>query len=158
MLAINILKWPGMNQAFLFPFFLTLVLIGAIIVVGMRRPADRKATWGEAVFGATYVFAVMFIAFGVVPHQFIDHADKNLGWRKDNLIYGPFDILKPQSLGGQFPFDVSYEAIRDIVVVVIHVFYFVIMGLIFAWWQKRGAVKTPEVETSPYGRPLMRKA
>ena len=107
MLAINILKWPGMNQAFLFSFFLTLVLIGAIIVVGMRRPADRKATWGEADFGATYVFAVMFIAFGVVPHQFIDHADKNLGWRKDNLIYGPFDILKPQSFGGQFPFDVS---------------------------------------------------
>jgi hypothetical protein len=100
----------------------------------------------------------MFIAFGVVPHQFIDHADKNLGWRKDKVIFGPFDILKPQSLGGQFPFDVSYEAIRDIVVVVIHVFYFVIMGLIFAWWQKRGAVKTKEVETSSYGRPLMRKA
>jgi len=85
MLAINILKWPGMNQAFLFSFFLTLVLTGAIIVVGMRRPPDRKATWGEAVFGATYVFAVLFIAFGVVPHQFIDHADKNLGWRKDNV-------------------------------------------------------------------------
>jgi len=32
------------------------------------------------------------------------------------------------------------------------------MGLIFAWWQKRGAVKTKEVETSSYGRPLMRKA
>ena len=61
MLAIDILKWPGMNQAFLFSFFLTLVLIGAIIVVGRRRPADRKATWGEAIFGATYVFAVMFI-------------------------------------------------------------------------------------------------
>ena len=158
MLAIDILKWPGMNQAFLFSFFLTLALIGLIIVVGMRRPADRKATWGEAIFGATYVFAVMFIAFGVVPHQFIDHADKNLGWRKDNVIYGPFDILKPQSFGGQFPFDVSYEAIRDTIVVVIHVFYFVIMGLIFAWWQKRGTVKTKEVETSSYGRPLARKA
>jgi hypothetical protein len=158
MLAIDILRWPGMNQAFLFSFFLTLVLIAAIVLVGMRRPADRKATWGEAIFGATYVFAVMFIAFGVVPHQFIDHADKELGWRKDKLIFGPFDLLKPKSFGGQFPFDVSYEAIRDIVVVVIHVFYFVIMGLIFAWWQKRGAAKTKEVATSSYGRPLARKA
>ena len=53
MLAIDILRWPGMNQAFLFSIFLTLVLIAGIIVVGMRRPADRKATWGEAIFGAT---------------------------------------------------------------------------------------------------------
>jgi hypothetical protein len=66
--------------------------------------------------------------------------------------------LKPKSFGGQFPFDASYEAIRDIIVVVIHVFYFVIMGLIFAWWQKRGAVKTKEVATSSYGRPLVKKA
>jgi hypothetical protein len=158
MLAIDILRWPGMNQAFLFSFFLTLVLIAAIIVVGQRRPADRKATWGEAMFGSTYVFAVMFISFGVVPHQWIDHADKELGWRKDKIIFGPFDILKPKSFGGQFPFDASYEAIRDIIVVVSHVFYFVILGLIFAWWQKRGAAKTKVVETSLYGRPLVRKA
>ena len=158
MLAIDILRWPGMNQAFLFSFFLTLVLIAAIVLVGMRRPADRKATWGEAIFGATYVFAVMFIAFGVVPHQFIDHADKELGWRKDKLIFGPFDLLKPKSFGGQFPFDVSYEAIRDIVVGVIHVFYFGIMGLIFAWWQKRGERGAKEIEVSTYGRPLVKKS
>ena len=158
MLAIDILKWPGMNQAFLFSFFLTLVLIAAIIVVGRRRPADRKATWGEAMFGSAYVFAVMFISFGVVPHQWIDHADKNLGWRKDKVIFGPFGILKPKAFGGPFPFTMSFEAIRDIIVVVIHVFYFVLMGFIFAWWQKRGEVKTKEVKTSSYGRPLMRKA
>ena len=98
MLAIDILRWPGVNQAFLFSFALTLAMSYVIVLVGKRRPVDRKATWGEAIFGATYVFAVMFIAFGVVPHQFIDHADKNLGWRKDNIIFGPFDILKPKSL------------------------------------------------------------
>jgi hypothetical protein len=158
MLAIDILRWPGVNQAFLFSFVFTTLLSVIIIPIGKRRKFDRKATWGEAMLGAAYVFAVLFLAFGVVPHQFIDHADKELGWRKDNLIFGPFDILKPQSFGGQFPFDVSYEAVRDTIVVVIHVFYFVVMGLIFAWWQKRGAVKTKEVETSSYGRPLARKA
>ena len=129
-----------------------------VIPIGKRRPITKAATWGEAMIGSVYTFFVMFLAFGVVPHQFIDHADKELGWRKDKLIFGPFDLLKPKSFGGQFPFDVSYEAIRDIVVVVIHVFYFVIMGLIFAWWQKRGAAKTKEVATSSYGRPLARKA
>ena len=31
-------------------------------------------------FGAVYAFGVMFLAFGVVPHQWIAHADKDLGW------------------------------------------------------------------------------
>ena len=158
MLSIDILRWPGVNQAFLFSLGLTTAMALVVIPFGKRRPVGTGTTWGEAMIGAVYTFFVLFLAFGVVPHQWIDHADKNLGWRKDKVIFGPFDILKPQSLGGQFPFDVSYEAIRDIVVVVIHVFYFVVMGLIFAWWQKRGAVKTKEVETSSYGRPLMRKA
>ena len=158
MLAIDILRWPGVNQAFLFSLVLTTLMSLVVIPIGKRRKFDRKATWGEAMLASAYIFLVLFLAFGVVPHQFIDHADKELGWRKDKLIFGPFDLLKPKSFGGQFPFDVSYEAIRDIVVVVIHVFYFVIMGLIFAWWQKRGAAKTKEVATSSYGRPLARKA
>ena len=157
MLAIDILRWPGVNQAFIFSFALTLAMSYVIVLVGKRRPVDRKATWGEAIFGATYVFAVMFIAFGVVPHQFIDHADKNLGWRKDKIIFGPFDILKPQSQGGPFPFDMSYEAVRDIMVVVIHAIFIGLMIYLFKWWQNRGNVKPKEIETSTYGRPLVRK-
>jgi hypothetical protein len=125
-----------MNQAFIFSFVQTLAMSLVIIPIGKRRPVDRKATWGEAIFGSTYVFAVMFVAFGVVPHQWIDHADKELGWRKDKIIFGPFDILKPKAFGGPFPFTMIY---------------------LFNWWQKRGDVKPKEVETSTYGRPLVRK-
>jgi hypothetical protein len=157
MLAIDILRWPGMNQAFMFSFALTLALAFGVYWVGKRRPMTRKATWGETMFGAVYVFATLFIAFGVVPHQFIDHADKNLGWRKDKLIFGPFNILKPKALGGPFPFTMSYEAIRDIVVVVIHVVLMTIMVKMFNWWQKRDEVKPKAIATSTYGRPLVRK-
>ena len=80
---------------------------------------------------ATYVFFVMFLAFGIVPHQWIDHADKNLGWSKDNIIYGPGGILKPQSAGGWNPITLQYEAVRDIVVVLIHVIWF---GLLICIW------------------------
>ena len=66
---------------------------------------------------SVYAFGVMFLAFGVVPHQWIDHADKNLGWSKDKILYGPGGILKPQSDGGWFPITLQYEAVRDIVVV-----------------------------------------
>jgi hypothetical protein len=108
--------------------------------------------------GSVYVFFVMFLAFGVVPHQFIVHADNDLGWRKDKLIYGPFDLLKHKAGGGNFPFTVSYEALRDILVVVIHVIYIGLMIYLFVWWQKRGEKTNKELETSSYGRPLVRKS
>ena len=157
MLAIDILRWPGMNQAFIASIIFTAVLAYGVIWVGKRRPVDRTATWGEAMFGSVYVFGVMFVAFGVIPHQLIEHADKNLGWRKDKLLFGPFDLLKPQAYGGQFPFTLSYEAIRDTVVLVIHVVLVTVMVLMFNWWQKRGEVKPKAIATSTYGRPLVRK-
>ena len=157
MLAVDVLRWPGMNQAFLFSFIITTALALVIIPVGKRRPADRKATWGEAMFGSAYAFFVLFLAFGVVPHQWIDHADKDLGWRKDKIIFGPFDLLKPQELGGPFAFTISYEAVRDIIVIVIHAFYIGLMIYLFAWWQKRGEQKPKALPTSTYGRPLVRK-
>ncbi len=129
-----------------------------VIPIGQRRKFDRKATWGEAMLGSAYIFLVLFLAFGVVPHQFIDHADKELGWRKDKLVYGPFNILKSDTVGGSFPITISYEAIRDIIVVVIHVFYIGLMVYLFSWWQKRGVVTAKEVVSSSYGRPLVKKS
>jgi hypothetical protein len=108
--------------------------------------------------GSLYVFGVMFLAYGVVPHQWIDHADKNLGWRKDKVLNGPFDILKPKAMGGNFPFTLSYEALRDIIAVAIHGVYIGVMVFLFIWWQKRGKEATKEIETSTYGRPLVRKS
>lgn len=158
MLSIDILRWPGVNQAFLFSFVVTTVMSLVVIPIGQRRKFDRKATWGEAMLGSAYIFLVLFLAFGVVPHQFIDHADKELGWRKDKLVYGPFNILKSDTVGGSFPITISYEAIRDIIVVVIHVFYIGLMVYLFSWWQKRGVVTAKEVVSSSYGRPLVKKS
>ncbi len=158
MLAIDILRWPGVNQAFLFSFVVTTAMSLVVIPIGQRRKFDRKATWGEAMLGSAYIFMVLFLAFGVVPHQFIDHADKELGWRRDKLVYGPFNILKSDTVGGSFPITISYEAIRDIIVVVIHVFYIGLMIYLFSWWQKRGLVTTKEVVSSSYGRPLTKKS
>lgn len=148
-----------MNQAFLFSFIVTTGMALAVIPFGKRRPVGRPTTWGEAMLASVYVFFVMFLAFGVVPHQFIVHADNDLGWRKDKLVYGPFDILSSKANGGSFPFTITYEAIRDILVIVIHVFYVGLMIYLFVWWQKRGEKATgKELETSTYGRPLVKKA
>ena len=123
----NVLKWPGMNVAFLFSFLLSTGLALLVIPYSKRRPKGRPTTWGEAMLAAVFVFGLFFIAFGVAPHQFIDHADKELGWSKTKIIFGPGDILKPKAYGGWFPFTMSYEAIRDIVVIVIHAYYFALI-------------------------------
>jgi hypothetical protein len=154
----NPLKWPGMNVAFLFSFFLATG--GALLVLPYmkRRPKGTPTSWGEAMLAATYVFGLMFIAFGVAPHQFIDHADKELGWTKNLIIYGPGDIFKPTALGGSFPITMSYEAVRDIVVIVIHLWFFALLIVLWSKWQKRGdATPSTELATSSFGRPLVKK-
>jgi len=157
MLSIDILRWPGVNQAFLFSLGLTTAMALIVIPFGKRRPVGTGTTWGEAMIGAVYTFFVLFLAFGVVPHQFLDHADKDLGWRKDKLLLGPFDLLKPKAFGGNFPMTISYEAVRDILTVVIHGYFIALMVFMFVWWQKRGERGAKEIEVSTYGRPLVKR-
>ena len=156
-LAIDVLNWPGVNQALLFSFFLSTGLALASIPYGKRRPIGTPVSWGEAMIAATFAFGVMFLAFGVVPHQWIDHADKNLGWNKAKIIYGPFNIFQPKAYGGNFPLTMQYEAVRDLVVVLIHVWYFGLLIFLWSKWQKRGKSTSTEVVTSTYGRPLVKK-
>ena len=157
-IAIDVLEWPGMNVAFLVSLAAATLLTLAAIPYGKRRPIGTPVSWGEAMLASVYSFGTLFLAFGVVPHQWIDHADKNLGWSRTRIVYGPGDILKPQSLGGWNPITLQYEAIRDIVVVIIHVYFFGLLIFIWMWWQKRGQTTTTAIETSTYGRPLVRKA
>jgi len=155
----NVLKWPGMNQAFLVSFILS--TIGALLVIpyAKRRPKGTPTSWGEAMLASTYVFALMFVAFGIVPDKFIAHADAELGWTKNLIIYGPGDIFKPTALGGSFPITMSYEAVRDIVVIVIHLWYFGLLIFLWSFWQKRGdGTPSKEIATSTFGRPLVKKS
>jgi hypothetical protein len=67
--------------------------------------------------------------------------------------------LKAKVYGGHFPFTVSYQEIRDIIVVVIHLIFFGLQIWIWIWWQNRGKkTASTELETSTYGRPLVKKA
>ena len=158
MFAIDVLEWPGMNQAFIASFIATIVLSLAIIPYGRRREVGAPFSWGEAMLGSTYIFGLLFLAFGIVPHQWIDHADKNLEWSRDKLLFGPGGILRPQSADGWNPITLQYEAVRDIIVILIHVVFIGLFVYLAIWWQKRGDVKPKELPTSTYGRPLVKKA
>jgi hypothetical protein len=146
--------------AFVSSLLLTAILVGVMFPYRKRRPVGTFLTWGEAMVAATYVFFLMFWVYGVVPHLWLTWADNELGWRPDKLLLGPGEILKPQALGGWFPFTLNYLVIRDILAVGL---YGVFLGLnIWLWsvWQNRGkvAAAVPAVAESDYGRPLVRKS
>ena len=136
--------------AFLVPLLLLLAMVVPIVVLMQRRPADAVLTWGEAMVGSVWVATMMFLAFGVVPHQWIVWADSDLGWSKDRFLVGPGEILD------SLPFAIPYSALRDIVVVSLHVIFAVGMVKMWAMWQTRGAKPAADdTISSDYGRPLV---
>jgi hypothetical protein len=157
MTALDVLSWPGFNQAFIVSFAGAILLSLAVIPYGKRRPVGAPLSWGEAMIGGTYMFGVLFLAFGIVPHQWISHADRELGWSKDKLLIGWGGFLEPEAQGGWFPLTLQYEAVRDTVVVILHLIFFGLFIWLAIWWQKRGEVKQKELPTSTYGRPLVRQ-
>jgi len=151
--------------AFVSSVIVTVLMVAICLFVGSRRPIGTPVTWGEAMVGGTWVFAIMLLAYGVVPHQWLAFADNELLWRPDKLLVGISSAgvvwgNKAKTLGGTGRILINYQAIRDIVATVI---YGVGLGgqmVLWSVWQKRGRKKPGEVEEarSRFGRPVLRKA
>ena len=148
--------------------------IGVILWVMKRRPVGAPLTWGEAMVAATFAFFLMFHAYGVVPHQWLNWADSELQWRKDaiGVPLGPIDadvdfgpvVIHDHTLwpeGVPLPnghFVITKEAVRDVVATLIYVVLLGVHIAMWAIWQNRGKEKPAELPTSPYGRPILRKS
>lgn len=140
-------------------------MIGSIVWYQKRRPVGAPLTWGEAMVGATYIFFILFWAYGVVPHLFLTWADNELKWRPDKLFLLPRTKTaacewewgtSKGCLKWPLPITITWQTVRDIIVVVI---YNVIIGInvaMFLKWQARGKTKAVEVAKSEYGRPLVK--
>lgn len=140
--------------AFAVTFLVTVASIAGAIAYMKRRPADASLTWGEAMAAATFAFFVLFMAYGIVPHQWLTWADNELNWRKDRLLLGPGEVFTKV-----LPFELTYLVVRDVVVSAIYGGFLVGHMLLWSAWQNRGKPKRkdrPELETSPFGRPLVK--
>ena len=154
--AIDVLKWPGMNEQFIVAFVGTVVLTLLVIPYGKRRPVGAPLTWGQAMLAGIYVFAVFFLAYGVVPHQWLTHEQNQLNWRADKIWVGRNSAAQYRQ--PWLPFDITFQALGDIIVVIIYAFFLGLQIFMWSWWQRRGKPKpVAELPTSTYGRPLVRK-
>ena len=80
--------------AFLTSVVALVVISAAAMAYGYKRRAvGTPLSWGEAMAGAVVAFFAMFLAYGVIPHQWLTYAGNELGWRKDKIIFGPGDII-----------------------------------------------------------------
>jgi hypothetical protein len=137
-------------------FVVAIVGVSGVVLYGRRRPVGADLTWGEAIAAATFVFALMFWAYGVVPHQWLQWANNELRWTPSKKLFGPHDILKDY-----LPFTLDYEKLRDLVVVVIYGIFLSLHVGMWAMWQDRSkrAEKRAQRELAPstYGRPLVKQ-
>ncbi|NOX28582.1 MAG: hypothetical protein GXP35_00800 [Actinobacteria bacterium] len=147
--------------AFIVALIVNVAMALGIVAYANIRPAGRPTTWGEAMVGSAYVFMLFIVTFGIVPDQFIDWVDA-LGWDTERFFVGPGAIIEAQAQGGWFPFSITYQAIRDIIVVVQHVVSLALFPVIAIYWQKRGdratAKEAAAATPSDFGRPLVREA
>ncbi|MGI9610190.1 MAG: hypothetical protein ACR2NL_07830, partial [Acidimicrobiia bacterium] len=160
--AIDAVDSPYLNVSFTLSWLIAILMAVVICEVARRRPVEKVATWGAAMVAATFTFFGMFWIYGVVPHQFLTYSDSELAWRSDKILVGP--PLPDWWAEGQgliewaLPLTISYQTIRDLMVVGI---YAIALGLqiwLTIIWQNRGKEgEVVSVEESTYGRPLVRE-
>jgi len=150
-------------------FISTLVVLALGIAIAAffakRRPIGTPLSWGEAMAAGTFVFFLIFWAYGVIPHYLLMWADNELNWRPDVALYQyewiggvTLGFFEPQEDGGWFPVSINMKHVRDTLVVLLYVALLGLNIYLWAWWQKRGTAETTtEVATSDFGRPLVRK-
>ncbi len=152
------LSWLGPAGRLLIALALTFGLLAVVTVYLLAVPkSPQPATWAQSMAGAVLVFALFILAYGVIPSEWIIFANAYLQWDETNFILHQNSIL---------PFDLTQNVARDAVATLIYVFFLATNIALWSLWQKRKtaeerggeAVATEPAGTSPYGRPVTRKA
>jgi hypothetical protein len=146
------------NVAFTGSFLLSAAMTLGIVLYAKRRPRNALLTWGQAMAAATYVSFLLFFYFGVVPDRWRVYSANELGMRSDAILAGPGSTgwVGPNGVWHSFPIVISKATLSDFVTVNIYMVGLVVTFVVWGIWQRRGLGATDEVETSTYGRPLVK--
>ena len=153
---------PYFNVGFTASWVVACLAIAFILLYAKRRSTTSVLTWGEAMVGATLIFALMFWVYGVVPHLWITFSDSELSWRFSRILDGPtlpswWSSSRQGLVSWALPFDLNYRVLRDLVAVIIYALALSGNLALFLIWQKRGQPPAEEIpDRSKYGRPLLK--
>lgn len=157
------LGWPGSASgpmaAFINSIIVSVATIVGVVMYGKMRPVGARLTWGEAMLGATYAFAMFTLGYGVVPDLWIKYAEASLKWDDPARLLstdpGTWGFV--QTAASWLPFNVNYIHIRDLIVLAIYGIAIGVNLWIFPYWQNRGQKKTEVEPASDFGRPLIKE-
>jgi hypothetical protein len=125
----------------------------AVFLYGQRRPVGASLSWGQAMAASVFAFFLFSWWYGVIPHQWIEWADADLGWRSDSYLIQ----ASGSPLEGGWPLDITMVAVRDFLAILIYGVGLTLHVALWIYWQNRGKERPAKVPTSRYGRPLVRK-
>ena len=135
---------------------ISLLMAGLLAWFYAREGAGNDMTWGHASVLSVYVMFLLFLVFGIVPHQWLTLAENEWSFRADR-IWDAWGLITAQSQGGWFPFEITYRVLSDSVAALIYIAFLVGMVVMWIQWQGRGATKKVELPSSTYGRPLVKR-
>jgi hypothetical protein len=153
------LPWLRPAGRLLWACALMVIGLGIAFYLYKRPKPDRPATWSECMAGAVGVFALMTLAYAVIPSEWITFSDKYLQWDTTKFVFRSHQeiFFAPW---WNWPFDMNKQAVRDIIVVGIYVVFFGLNLKLFVDWQKRGTADAEPAAEKPrvsrFGRPLRR--
>jgi hypothetical protein len=112
-----------------------LLLIGIAIAGYLTTKPKRPepATWAQTIAGAMLVWVLLILAYGTVPHEWLQFAASYLNWGTDTFALRANRFIH---------FDVNRQALAHIGAVIIYVFALTTNVVLFARWQKRPVADT----------------
>lgn len=140
------------NVAFTGSLLLSVAMCALILWYAKRRPKDALLTWGQAMVAGLYVTFLMYWFFGVVPDRWMNYAEGDMAMRSDAILAGPKSTGWLEAL----PVTITKGTIADLVTVNLYMGGLTVTMIMWSVWQKRGTKVEAAVETSTYGRPLVK--
>ncbi len=146
----------------LWALLFTAIGLGIVFAMLRRPKPERPATWAQCMLGAVGTFALFFLCYAIIPHEWLTFSNGYLNWSTDKFVFKHNQWNKGMGLP---PIDFPYSALKDTVAAVIYVVFFGLNLYIFAKWQKRPTAEEANadagekiVRTSRFGRPVKAKA
>jgi fumarate reductase subunit D len=169
-------QWPRHAGRLIWASLLLLVgLVIAFVLVRRPKTSTEPATWAQSIVGALLVWVMMVLAYGTIPHEWLNFGNAYLNFNKATFV------ARHDQLASHIPpFDITRAVIVDGVAALMYVVFIGVQIYLFSAWQKRkvaepaavavaegdGEVPPPpsgpfarfrrrrEVRVSAYGRPV----
>jgi fumarate reductase subunit D len=139
-------QWPRHAGRLIWASLILLIgIIAAFVVIRRPKKSAEPATWAQSIAGALLVWVMMVLAYGTVPHEWLNFGNAYLNFNKATFVahHDQFASHIP-------PFDITRAVVVDGVAALMYVVFIGLQVYLFAAWQKR-KVAEPVAVTAEEG-------